>query len=990
MKLKSLHIFGFGRFENRLIDFESEDIQVILGENESGKSTLMAFVEYMLFGFPKKSEKRLRYEPKTTQAYGGRLKIETERYGMLTIERTGGASGTVQLFNEDGSTADEQLLNQVLAEVNHMIFRNIFCFNLDGLQKVNEIKADQLGEYLFNAGLTGAQQLNTISDRLEDEQNKLFKPNGKNPLLNQKLEKLVELDQQVKQWSSKLDEYSAQKETLDVKKEELSELEQERSRWQTAASKQQHFLSIHPLLEKKRTIETQLDELPNATPFPEEGLKRLKMAKERMLELEGEVQHLEDLILQTEQTKDQLDLDTERLAQASELNELERSYHLFQGRQSDYDKLNEQISHLESEIVEEKDAVGTGWTEEQVRSANTDLVSKQQLTTILKKLDRLESEQKRLDHDLEHSRVQLEENEDKLARLKSRLVEKEKVEAYKERLKRLTSHSPSQIKEQLSRLQQMQKSDNPYPIPKMMIWMLIGLGIILAAFWIMNGDLITGLIIGIALSGTGVILNSRGNGTDRKFIEEEIKQLERQLSNQDYDENEKEKLEKILMEQQQFTIQKAHLEEQTIDLEKQYQRVARLYDQWELDDIQVKEELHSWRQTFNMPDHVPNDMMLELFDRIDRLKRRVMELEKLKSRRVQFQNEMDRLMSKLQRLSQNTISDRHDLDREMNRLVSELKQELEKQEQLKHLEKEQEDLLKRMEGFQKKASQYENEMKKLFATAEVNDEETFWSKGKANEKFNNLMEQLQLVNAQLEHSITEETVDELMDIKQTFEQTKERLNELNHQIEQADGRIDGLRDECATLQANITHLEEDGSYSNQLHALEMAKSEFNEQAKQWAIYRTAQHALNVAKQNYQAERQPRVMRRAENYLDKLTEGRYTRLIAPKGEESFLIERNDSILFRPEELSRATMEQLYLALRFALAGEYENSGAFPLIMDDILVNFDQKRRILASELIQTIAKERQVLYFTCHETTAEPLSTESIRLPSPNTMQPQTF
>ena len=74
---------------------------------------------------------------------------------------------------------------------------------------------------------------------------------------------------------------------------------------------------------------------------------------------------------------------------------------------------------------------------------------------------------------------------------------------------------------------------------------------------------------------------------------------------------------------------------------------------------------------------------------------------------------------------------------------------------------------------------------------------------------------------------------------------------------------------------------------------------------------------------------------------------------------------------PERLSRATAEQLFLALRLSyidnLAGAHPS---LPVLMDDVLVNFDDDRRWAAARVITEFAASRQVVYFTCHPATAE--------------------
>lgn len=53
MKIRSLHIANFGKFSNRTFHFSDDGFQLVYGLNESGKTTLKAFIESMLFGFSK-------------------------------------------------------------------------------------------------------------------------------------------------------------------------------------------------------------------------------------------------------------------------------------------------------------------------------------------------------------------------------------------------------------------------------------------------------------------------------------------------------------------------------------------------------------------------------------------------------------------------------------------------------------------------------------------------------------------------------------------------------------------------------------------------------------------------------------------------------------------------------------------------------------------------------------------------------------------------
>ena len=87
MKIKNIHIDNFGKFENFNIDFK-DDIQIIYGENEAGKSTLMDFIKLMFYrkeGYEKASAKdkeiREKYYPRSKKEMKG--SIEFESHGTL-------------------------------------------------------------------------------------------------------------------------------------------------------------------------------------------------------------------------------------------------------------------------------------------------------------------------------------------------------------------------------------------------------------------------------------------------------------------------------------------------------------------------------------------------------------------------------------------------------------------------------------------------------------------------------------------------------------------------------------------------------------------------------------------------------------------------------------------------------------------------------------------------------------------------------------------
>lgn len=82
---------------------------------------------------------------------------------------------------------------------------------------------------------------------------------------------------------------------------------------------------------------------------------------------------------------------------------------------------------------------------------------------------------------------------------------------------------------------------------------------------------------------------------------------------------------------------------------------------------------------------------------------------------------------------------------------------------------------------------------------------------------------------------------------------------------------------------------------------------------------------------------------------------------------------------PEHLSGGTVDQLYLAIRFALLELLTASDGAPFILDDALVNADSARRSAALELLHELSEERQVLMLCCEEHGSE-FADRIVRLP----------
>lgn len=142
-----------------------------------------------------------------------------------------------------------------------------------------------------------------------------------------------------------------------------------------------------------------------------------------------------------------------------------------------------------------------------------------------------------------------------------------------------------------------------------------------------------------------------------------------------------------------------------------------------------------------------------------------------------------------------------------------------------------------------------------------------------------------------------------------------------------------------------------------------------ELARAWAVRTVAARVFAGALEALRARAEKPTLELASGYFAHLSGGAFTRLRASfdEGDEATLVcVRADGGVVEPTGLSEGTRDQLYLALRLAsLARHVEARGAMPVLLDDVLVHFDDARSARALELFADLAKRTQVVLFTHH-------------------------
>ena len=129
----------------------------------------------------------------------------------------------------------------------------------------------------------------------------------------------------------------------------------------------------------------------------------------------------------------------------------------------------------------------------------------------------------------------------------------------------------------------------------------------------------------------------------------------------------------------------------------------------------------------------------------------------------------------------------------------------------------------------------------------------------------------------------------------------------------------------------------------------------------------ALEALETANQTLQNRFAPALGQRTAQLFHQLTNGRYQRVVLNRDLHLSAEPAGDHLYRDISLLSAGAADQLYLAARLAICETVlPAEKAAPIVLDDALANFDDERCAAALRLLKELAKERQILLFTCHD------------------------
>ena len=195
------------------------------------------------------------------------------------------------------------------------------------------------------------------------------------------------------------------------------------------------------------------------------------------------------------------------------------------------------------------------------------------------------------------------------------------------------------------------------------------------------------------------------------------------------------------------------------------------------------------------------------------------------------------------------------------------------------------------------------------------------------------------------------------------------------QLQEAEAEVDQLRKQRAELESSMARLE-GGLEATEIDTERLAAvdEELNWLEQEGRFWERKKRVYDITRELLEEAYTQTVSRAASvldrelgRYISTITDGRYSRVEIDDKDLSistYSAESGEKVSVR--DLSRATQDQFYISARFALVRLVTEGKKPPLLLDDPFVNYHEKRLKRMMGLLQQLAKDNQILLFTCSD------------------------
>lgn len=302
MRLKQINIINFGQLSNLTFNLPSDEINVFFGENEAGKSTTVAFIKQVIFGFYLRSNSSPFFEDYKPLAHvspmGGSLIFEDEQQQEYKLERLWAKGDKTKkgilTVTHNGEQVPETLFFDKIKNIDGNFYADSFIFNQEMLGQVTSLSQADLLERIYYLGAANSSQLLNLRDSFNKEAGQLFKKTGKKPEVNRLLSQIDDERASLKDTQSEFTEYEKLRQELKEQTEELNAEEKKLKKLQTYL---QHMQEIQTELGSYMQLQ-QLQGKASKVQFTAENYRQAQELTAQIKNLQASIASLKQELMQ--------------------------------------------------------------------------------------------------------------------------------------------------------------------------------------------------------------------------------------------------------------------------------------------------------------------------------------------------------------------------------------------------------------------------------------------------------------------------------------------------------------------------------------------------------------------------------------------------------------------------------------------------------------------------------------------------------------------
>jgi uncharacterized protein YhaN len=1015
MRIESLYIDGFGHFAQHTFGPFDAPITIFEGENEAGKTTLLAFIRTILFGFPSRGRDE-HYPPFKGGKHGGHIVVLDENGTRYTVERHAGVRGGILSVKDDsGNSYGEAELKQLVGHSSKELFENIFAFGLDELQEMKSLDNEEVQGRIYSAGL-GVTDLPGVERKIEADREKIYRLGGnlgRNQSISEVLSELEEVEASLALHHQDAPRYAELTNQIVRLSDDIAGLEEARTEIYHALDHQRNLRTVRDDLVETGILEAKLSELPLSPNFPQDGIARLETVLDQVAKSEEATQQAADTVEKLKEVVSHPLAGEDLLEDAADIRKATSEKSRLDAAAKDLPERIGEANQQTAEVDRLVKELGPGWDSTRLEAIDISLPARDKVTQEKELAARLRQAVTTRQGERESAEKESTSADESTKQVAAE-IERAGPSEYDETALTTRRGAISAARQGLVRLSEARQLQANLPssgtsgasglgklplFAAALLFAILGIG---AAIWgfIGNGGVAAvvlaalGFVIGIGLavfasrSGRSQGISSQPGDTGSQIvsIEQELSVAQKMLGLDSLDFAALEiaggELEVSTRKWTEIQgLQRAHndavqeSDRRKFDLERATEAFAN-------SDEECAEAQDGWTEWLKVRDLVETmsaDGVLELFSRVDAARSSLTNQRDRQQRVSAIESDIEEISGLVVPLAtKHGVSIDIELSTTITPAIDELSHRLEEaQGESRQREADKASLTDaedRLEQEKRQSQKAGDDLKELLLLADTDDTEEFRRIGAVHDEQQDYQNELGGHKTTILRVFGSEADQESLRAEigdRSPVALDERVQETQQSLEEAELKRDGLREESVLAGNQLAELSTSDEASDLMAKRETLIEELRELGSQWSKYSLALMMLRKARNHHEEERQPQVIQTASEFFKDVTGGRYRGLRSPVGESVIIAVTEAGEERQASQLSRGTREQMYLSLRFGLVREFSlHTTSLPVIVDDALVNSDPRRARAAAEGFARLVDTNQVLVFTCHPEIAQ--------------------